>query len=153
MARQNIEWQAYERTPRTHRADWYWAMGIIACSLTVTAIILHNALFAALIVISAAALFLRTLQIPRLVRYELSSKGVWQDKEFVSYTALESFWIEEEYGEPKLIVKAKHLLSPYLILPLGDTDPETVRGFLGERLPEVEHHEPLSRKIMEFLGF
>ena len=42
---------------------------------------------------------------------------------------------------------------PYIIIPLGDADPETVRNFLLEYLNEEEHSEPLSHKLMEYLGF
>lgn len=60
-----IEWQAYNREAQAHGPDWYWAVGIIALSIVVTAVILDNVLFAVLILISTVVLFLRTLQAPR----------------------------------------------------------------------------------------
>ncbi len=148
-----IEWEAYDRQPQKHGADWYWAMGIIAVSLVVTALILNNILFAILIVISTFALFLRTLQDPRVLPYSLTTRGISVGKDFTPFTLLESFWVEEYGNEQKLILKQKTITSPFLIVPLVDTDTEEIRQFLAERLPEIEHHEPLSRKVMEYLGF
>lgn len=149
-----FEWSALERTEHNHRPDWYWAVCIITLSIAATAVILHNILFAVLIVISAIALFLRTLQKPRQISYSLTSKGLHLGSEFSSYGTLESFWIEEhEEEEPKLIIKPVALISPLFIIPLKTIDREAVRVFLAEKLLEVELHEPLSKKIMEFLGF
>ena len=97
-------------------------------------------------------MFLRTLQKPRLERYFLTAKGIWVGKEFIPYASLESFWVEAN-NDPKLIIKSKKIFAPFAILPLGDTDPEAVREYVAAYLTEVEHHEPLSKKVMEFLGF
>lgn len=146
-----IEWQAYDRPPKTNSPDWYWAVSIIALSIMVTAVILNNVLFAVLVVISTIALFLRTLQKPRLVNYELTNRGLWTNKDFQSFTTLESFWVED--NEPKLILKAKGLITPLSIIPLESIDSQAVREFLQDYLQEEEQHEPLSKRIMEYLGF
>lgn len=146
-----IEWQAYDRAPQRNGPDWYWAVGIIALSVMVTSIVLNNILFAVLVVIATVVLFLRTLQKPRLIAYALTNRGLWSNKEFQPFTSLESFWVEEQ--EPKLILKAKGLTTPLFVIPLENTDPQAARDFLGEYLPEVEQHEPLSKRIMEYLGF
>ncbi|TSC56425.1 MAG: Uncharacterized protein Greene041679_519 [Parcubacteria group bacterium Greene0416_79] len=151
-----MEWSAYDRTQKTHAPDWYWAVGIIALSIAITAVILNNLLFAALVVISAVSLCVRTLQKPRLIYYALTSRGVRTGKEFDSYQTLESFRVvevEEALGEPKLLLKAKGLLSPIRIIPLGGAGADAVREFLVQYLQEEELEEPLARKIMEFLGF
>ncbi|MEK7170236.1 MAG: hypothetical protein AAB767_03035 [Patescibacteria group bacterium] len=152
MASPKIEWQAYDRLEQHHRPDWYWAVGIIALSITVTSVLLNNVLFAVLVVISTIALFLRTLQKPQLVCYELTSRGLWAGKEFSPFSSFESFWVTE--NEPaKLIIKSKGIIIPLSVIPLADNDPQTIRDFLQDYLPEVEHQEPLSKHIMEYLGF
>ncbi len=152
MSSSKIEWEAYDRVLQTHSPDWYWAVSIIALAITITAILLHNTLFAILVVISTTVLFLRTLQKPRLVRYELTNRGLWINKEFQAFTVFESFWVTD-VGESKLIIKAKGLTTPLSIIPLDTVDADTIRDFLREYLSEVEHHEPLSKRIMEYLGF
>ena len=153
MKNQVFEWRSLERRERKHASDWYLAVGIIALSIAATAAILHNILFAVLIVISAGALFLRTLQKPREVVYALTVRGIHIGKEFTLYSALESFWIDEREAEATLIIKPKSLVSPLLIIPLQDTNADALREHLSEILLETELREPLSKKIMEFLGF
>lgn len=150
-ASSKIEWQAYDRVPQRNGPDWYWAVSILALAIAITSIVLNNVLFAVLVVIATLVLFLRTLQKPRLITYALTNRGLWSNKEFQPFTALESFWVEEQ--EPTLILKAKGLATPLFVIPLENTDREAVRDFLGEYLPEVEQHEPLSKRIMEYLGF
>lgn len=152
-AHETIEWTAMERKGHSHAPDWYWAVSIIAISIAVTAVILNNMLFAVLVALSTVVLFLRTLQKPREMQYALTVKGLWINKEFSSWKSLESFWVEDAYGEPMLIVKSKGLIAPLICIPLEGLEPEAVRDYLLTALPEVEHHEPLSKRIMEFLGF
>ena len=51
------------------------------------------------------------------------------------------------------LTSVKKVIAPFMILPLGDSDPEDAREYLAAYLTETEHHEPLSKKVMEFLGF
>ncbi len=154
MAKDTIEWKALERKGYGHTPDWYVAVSVIAISIAVTSVILHNTLFAILVVLSAVVLFLRTLQPPRTVVYALTSKGLWINKEFSPFKSFESFWVEDSDPEhATLIMKSAGLVMPLLCIPLDGQDPDSVREHLGMVLPEVEHHEPLSKKIMEFLGF
>ena len=149
----SLEWKAYDRKEVAHTPDWYWAVGIISLSIAVTSVIFNNILFAILVVISTIVLFLRTLQKPREQSYTLTNKGLRINKELNAYTSLESFWVEEIEENPMLIIKPKSLISPLFVVPLSDINPSEVREYLLNFLPEVEHHEPLSKKIMEFLGF
>lgn len=153
MTSSKIEWQAYDRMTRKHAPDWYWAVAIIALSIMVTAILLDNILFAVLVVISTIALFLRTLQKPNLVRYELTSRGIRVDKEFRPFTLFESYWVTDNPSSPKLIMKPKGLITPLLIITLGIDEADSIREFLREYLLEEEQHEPFSKRIMEYLGF
>jgi hypothetical protein len=61
----------------------------------------------------------------------------------------------EEDTEPrsKLLMKSKGMLTPLLVATLEGVPPESVRELLSEYLPEAELHEPLSMRIMEYLGF
>lgn len=151
---QKLEWQSYDRVEQRHSPDWYWAVGIIALSLAVTAVIFNNILFAILVFVSTVVLFLRTLQKPQLLRYELTNRGLWTNKDFQPFTAFDSFWVEEDTApQPKLLIKSKGMLTPLLVAPLEGVTPDAIRELLSEYLPEVEQHEPLSKRVMEFLGF
>ncbi len=151
---QKIEWQSYDRAEQRHSPDWYWAVGIIALSLAVTAVIFNNILFAILVFVSTVALFLRTLQKPQLLRYELTNRGLRTNKNFQPFTVFDSFWVEEDTEpQPKLLMKSRAMLTPLLSATLEGVTPEAIRELLSEYLPEVEQHEPLSKRVMEYLGF
>jgi hypothetical protein len=44
-------------------------------------------------------------------------------------------------------------MTPNLVIPIGDVDPEMIRAFLSERVEEVPMKEPIAHKILEFFGF
>lgn len=153
MASSKINWEVYDKVEQAHSPDWYWAVSIIALSITITSVILENTLFAVLVVVSTIALFLRKMQLPRLVRYELTNRGLWTNKEFQAFQTFESFWVEDGEIASKLILKSKNFFTPLLIIPLEEGQEDEIRDFLQEFLVEVEHQEPLAKRIMEFLGF
>ena len=149
-----IKWRAWNRRHASHAADWYIAVVIIAVSIAITSVLLHNTLFAILVVISTVVLFLRSLQRPVEIAYALTSKGLWVEKAFTPFKSFDSFFIDDTDSEtPLLILKSIGLIMPLLCIPLGSADREEVRAHLSTILPEVEHHEPLSKRIMEYLGF
>jgi len=148
-----LEWTALERKGGRHEPDWYWAVGIIAVSIATTSFILNNLLFAVFVSVSTIALFLRTLQKPRVIEYALTSKGIWIDRNFHAWKSIESFSIEETEESPLLLIKYKALTMPLLVIPLKDIDHEALHAYLIMILAEAELHEPFSKKIMEFLGF
>jgi len=148
-----IAWNALEHPYREKSADWFWAVGIITVSLAVSAIIYNNLLLASLIIIGAIALVLQAIKKPRNIHFEINKKGIGVGNTFHPYLTLESFWVEEQTEEPKILLKSKKILLSYIIIPLGGEDPEVIREYLSQYLEEVEHAEPFSQKIMEYLGF
>ncbi|MBI4120855.1 MAG: hypothetical protein HY457_01185 [Parcubacteria group bacterium] len=150
-----LSWVADEYPYREQGIEWYAILAVIFISLIGGAIFFSNYLLAALITVTAFALFVQSFRAPQKVRFELSSEGVSIGKEFFAYETLTSFWVAKGNGEhPKLIIDAKRLLLPHFVIPLGDTDTESVREYLGAYLEESdEEHEPFSHAIMEKLGF
>ena len=162
MARTQIAWSAFEYHYHPKTNDWYWAVGIIAVSVAATSVIFGNILFAFFILISAFALCIVAARKPRLLSCEINDRGIVTDASLYPFTTLESFWVEDyahireldnPHHVPKVILKSKKLFMPYIILPIEAVEPDAVRDALLEFLPEEEHMEPLSQKIMERLGF
>jgi len=149
----SVSWQAPEYPYRERGTDWFWAVGVIFVALAVIAFIYNNVLFAIFILLGGLTLFIYAIKKPRSVHFEVNEKGVIFDTSFYPYSTLESFWIEEDEEEPKILIKSKKLLMPYIIVPMGEADSQKVNECLSKHLPEEEHEEPLSHKIMEFLGF
>lgn len=149
-----ISWQAYEYEYREKGPDWFWAVVIIAGSLAVTASLLGNFLFAVLVVVGVSVLLLYARRKPSLLSYEVGERGVKVSRQVYPYEDIESFWVDDRDGDGQLLLKLKvSSFSPLIGIPLGDTSGSAVRAFLGQYLPEEKHEEPLSQKVMEFLGF
>ena len=147
-------WEAPEYVHTEKNSDWYWAVGIISISIIIASILYHNFLFAGVIALSVFLLVYFAGRAPRVIPFEVSEKGVKINTLLYPFDSLESFWIENEnLPDPKIILKSKKIFVPYVLIPLPEESSEKLRAFLRVYLPEVEHHEPLSHKIMEYLGF
>ncbi len=154
MPRQPLRWETYEYYYREKGPDWYWAVWIVALAVALLSIILSNLSFGILILMATAALTLHAGRPPKKVRCEISERGVIIEKIFYPYHAIESFGIDLHTPElPKLLLKLKRPFVPEVILLLVNVDTEVVRRYLQGYLPERDHDEPLSLKVMEYLGF
>lgn len=153
MAEKELRWETLEYKYKEKSPDWFWAVGIIAVSLAVTSILFRNILFAVFILIGAFALALYSQRRPQKVNVVLGQRGVFINDRLRTYHELDSFWLEDRDGNPRILFKSQQLTSPFLIIPIEGIRSDTIREFLLNHLEEEEHTEPLSQKILEFLGF
>lgn len=143
-----------EYEPRHRTTDWYWAVGIIAISAAAGAVLIGNLLFALLIVVGTLSLVAHTHQAPKELRIEITKRGIAVNSDLYLFDALESFWIHEYEHAPRLVIRSKRLVMPYITLPLPtDLVLSEIREVLAAYLKEEIYHEPISQKIMEYLGF
>lgn len=156
MASNPIEWEALEYEHIEKGTDWYWAVGIIALSITLISFILGNYTFAIVVIVSAFALIVGASRKPKVVRFEITKLGIHIGNEYIQYKDIKSFWVENNHhhdGVSKLFLRPRHLTYPIIDIPLENVDPEEVRDFLLEILLEDEHTESLLHKIFKALGF
>ncbi len=69
------------------------------------------------------------------------------------YSLLKSFYIEENPPFTRLMLKSSSVLNPIVIIPTINADLEKIREELSHYLEEEEINEPLSQKLLEYLGF
>lgn len=148
-----LRWSAYEHEHIERGSDWYWALGVIAVSAALTAILFDNFLFALLILIAATTLGLIARKPPELHEFEISEKGVRIGQTMHPYNTIVSFWVDEELDEPLLLIDTVTFMTPNLIIPIGEIHPEDIRESLRPHATEVPMKEPLAHKILEFFGF
>ena len=151
--REPLVWHAYEYTYKEKSADWYWAVGIIAVSMAVTSILFNNVLFAIFIVLALFTLMMYAKRKPHLLQIKLDDSGVQEGHAHYHYSTIESFWVEDRYGDAKLIMKSKKKTLPYIIIPIIEINSDSVRNHIKRYVKEEEHTEPLAKQIMEYLGF
>lgn len=153
MTNTPLEWEAHEYVHTDKSTDWYWSVGLIAITLAVIAILMHNLLFAVVIIVATAALLMLSVRKPRLIKFEINSRGVVIDDLLYPYSTLDSFWVEDKFFVDKLILKSQKPLMPLIVIPFTDINPEEMRDTMLQYLHEEEHEEPLSHSLMERLGF
>ena len=148
-----IVWETPEYVYREKSADWYWAIGIIAVSVAVTSVLFNNILFAIFIALSFFTLMLYAKRKPHLLQIKIDNRGVQVGRVKYPHSSIESFWVEDRFGDDKIIMKSRKLTMPYIVIGIEDMNAETVRNYLRKFLTEEEHAEPLARRVMEYLGF
>lgn len=150
-----LRWEGYEHEHIERGSDWFWALGIAAICIAITAILFHNLLFGMLILLAAVTMALYARVPPPLTTFEISERGIRVGGVLHRYDDVISFWVEDEHaGAPLLLVDTTKFMSPNLIIPLEEhIDPAVVRTFLKEHCEEVLMKEPLAHKILELLGF
>ncbi len=153
-ATRSIYWEAPEHNHIEKTADWYWVLGILAIAASVASIIFDNTLFGILILLAAMTMFITGNKHPRVIPFEVSPRGIRIDTDLYPYATLESFYIDEEnHTGPQLLVKSKKLFVPLLILPIPEEYVDDIESIVASRIMEEHLEEPLSHKIMEFVGF
>jgi hypothetical protein len=148
-----FNWQAPEYNHYQRSTDWFWAVGIITICISILAFVFHNGLFGILILLSAGILISYAVRKPSVIDYEINQRGIVINKDLHPYLTIDSFWIETREGNPKIILKTKKSVMPYIIIPIHDNDVDEMSAVLHNFLEEKEMHEPTSHKVMEYLGF
>ena len=148
-----LRWSAYEHEHIERGSDWFWALGVAACAITLTSILFSDVLFGILILIAASVIAMLATIPPELVQFELSDRGIRVGGTLHKFEEIISFWVEDHNVErPLLLIDTVKFMSPNLIIPIEHIDPHAIRAFLRERTEEVPMKEPVAHKILEFLG-
>ncbi len=148
-----ISWKAPEYIPKERSSDWFWAVGIIATAIIVTAILLNNVLLALFFLITTLTIFIYAKKEPALVTTEITTDGVRVENNMYPYSLLKAFWINENDVLPMLLLKSSSVINPLVIIPIGRMDLQKIHTTLSQFLVEEELEEPLSQKLLEYLGF
>lgn len=149
-----LRWSAYEHEHIERGSDWFWALGIAAVAIALTALIFHDLLFGILVLVAATTLGLLARTPPELANFEISERGIRVNGVLHRYDHIISFWVEDEHhaDRPLLLVDTTKFMSPNLIIPIEHIDPSIIRAFLKEHCEETPMKEPIAHKILEFLG-
>lgn len=150
---EKLSWQTTEYLHTKKTNDWYWIVSIVTISIAIIAVIFSNLIFAILIVIASFTLSLFASRKPEIMDVSIDASGATVGKDRYPYRELESFWVETRDVHPRLFLKSKKIFMPYIIILLEHMDPEEIKEWLEQYLPEEEHSEPLLEKILLYLGF
>lgn len=148
------EWDAPEFIFRKKTNDWYWALGIILIIGIVIAVLDKNFLIGVFIVLAITLIYFLGQKQPGIVHFEISDQGVRFDTNFFPYHNIDSFWIEDQAEQWKLVFQVRKSITPILTVPIPeDINPSEVRDVLVHYLPEQEQQEPWAHRVSEQIGF
>lgn len=148
-----ISWNVLEYQYKEKHGDWYVAFTIAIVSASAASFLLGNILFGIFIIIAAFTLMMHSVKKPEIIHVEINNNGVIVSRNLYSYNDLKSFWVEDDTDNPKIILQLDKLLTPFVVIPLGEMPSFEVQDFLSEHLEEIEHREPITHKMMDYLGF
>jgi len=149
-----FEWETVERHQEPKSGDWHSILWIVGVSACVGCAILGNWILGLLILSITFCIFVSTTHPVSLIECSITPDGVRVDKTLYPYKSLDSFTIDMQATRlPKLVLKSKKTFMPLIIIPIQNENPRTVEDAISFYLPEGEHPEPLTHKIMEYIGF
>lgn len=146
----NITWQAPEFRHYPKNVGWYITLVSISVLVIAFFVIVESDIFAAVSLgLITILIILFSRQSPRLVNVELNSKGIKFDNLHYPYKQLKYFWVVNNPRHKTIIFHTTAFLNNTLILELEDQDPEKIREFLLQYLPE--HHETEETSIQRIM--
>jgi len=149
-----FEWETLEYQSKERPQDWYWAVAVIVVALAIASFIFVNFILSIFVVLSGATLILIALRDPDVITVAINDRGVQVNQKLYPFPVFDSFWVEENEEVPLIILKSEQVYTPLILVPIAEgIDLEELRDFLVEYLDEEELEVPLSRKVLEYLGF
>ncbi|MBI3442331.1 MAG: hypothetical protein HY007_00995 [Candidatus Sungbacteria bacterium] len=149
----SLEWTAFEHEQVDFGPSWYVVPGGIMAILFALALFVQNYFFALFVLIAFAAFMLFRNQPPKKISFSIGKEGVHAGNTLYRISNIKSFWIFNRPEHLELSLETSQTFSPYVRLPLGDTDQQRIREFLLTILPEQQHQQFLLDEIMRIIGF
>jgi hypothetical protein len=150
-----LSWQAPEFRHYEKNAGWYTTL-VSVCVLIVGYFVIQKDYFAALtMAFIGAALIFFSRHVPNTVDIELTHKHVRFGNMLFPYKHIKSFWVVHNENHKTLNLETTTYLNNLLILELEDQDPEEIRMFMLQYLPEhpTYNKETFAQKLMHKLKF
>ena len=149
---QELRWKDFEYLHHKKTIDWYWGLGVVTVLGFGLAIFFGNTLLAILVGLGGISIGLFALRAPKEIEYVISERVVMLGEEVHPYNELESFSIDHQHHDVKLIIISKKFFLPYIVITIKEHHPDSVREYLVRKLPEASHREPLIHAIAERIG-
>lgn len=149
-----LSWHALEYPHSHRRPEWFLTLAVVTIALVITALVFRNYFFAFFLAVAGALIGWFAMRAPKFISFAITNEGVMIDRRFHEFKELKSFWI---FYDPPLFdeisIISKKTIMPRIVIPLGGTPQEKVRGILRRFLPEEKQEESLITLVSRVLGF
>jgi hypothetical protein len=151
---EKLSWQAPEFRTYEKNSGWYVTLISVAI-LIIGFFVIQKDLFAAITTaILAVLVVIFSKQKPEIVSIEMDHKAVKIGNIEVPYKQIKHFWVVHKEHHKTLNMETTTLINNMIILELGSQDPENVRMFLSQHLPEHKQTEPTPiQRLTHWLKF
>jgi hypothetical protein len=149
-----IEWEAKEYISQKKGAWWYVGLFLAVAILAGVAIWMSEAdswSFIALLVVAAVALVIYSNREPKMVRYELTKRGIREGGRFYDFSTFKSFGILEERGSFAVVLMPRKRFALSATIYFPEEKGEQIVDFFGKRLPMEAIKLDLFDKIARIL--
>jgi hypothetical protein len=156
MDNQNkISWQAYEFKHYEKNYGWYVATAAISI-LVIGFFVINRDIFAAISlgIMAIFILFFFAGQKPQIIEIEINTEHIKYGNLIFPYKQIKYFWIVNNERHKTLNFHTTALLNNVMIFQLENQEPEKIRSYLIQHVPEHEEtEETFAQKIMHSLKF
>jgi hypothetical protein len=150
---QPISWTVGGGEPLERSNDWYWGLGLFAIVGAGASVFFGNILLAVILLVGAFSIAVLTIRGPREHKVSVDPRGISVDGTRYPYTAVYSFWVEQEFNPPHLFLSMRGVLAPHFSFPIPDrAQAQEVRAFLQKFATEEEQGPRLGDRLAEIFG-
>lgn len=136
------KWQAHEYVQYERGVRWYIIMVSVMLLAIGVSIYIRNVMMAVTFVLLSILLYVYSRREPREVAFLLTNRSLVAGTLEYDYQGFKSFWVFEPHGSPAyLSIQRNKVYLPYLSIPLGEEDPNVIREYLKQFVPEVKQEE------------
>lgn len=147
-----ISWQASEYIHMERNALWFVSVVAVGIVLLALSIFLMKAwTFSVLVVVMVVAVLVLAKRPPRVLKYTLSSKGLYVMDQLHPLSEYKSFGIIRDEGEYSVMLTPIKRFSPGLTVYFPANMGEKIVDFLGRRLPMQDLQLDVVDKIVRKL--
>jgi hypothetical protein len=151
----HISWEAWEFRHYPKTFGWYVALVSVFVLLIAFFVLVESDIFAAVTLgIVGILIIFFSRQTPLRVNVQITGKGVHFGNLFYPYKQIKYFWVVHNDRHQTLNFHTSAFVNNVLILELEDQNPDHIRDFLLQYLPEhSETQETTVQKIMHKFNF
>lgn len=153
-SKDTMSWTTLEHSHQKKSSDWYWIVSIISLVIILVSIYFENYTFAAVILFAVVVFFMQADRDPDTLKIGLDNKGIYVNKKHYPYEDIESFYLEDDFGVPRILLKSHKIFMPLIVIPYADkVDRDDLEFFLGYYLDQEKLRESTLQILLESVGF
>jgi hypothetical protein len=145
------QWQAFEHNPnRKLNPNFTIFASVFLFGIVLYALFTESPIMAVTFLLIGIVGRLTLDQKPRLLACSITLEGVAVNRDLYLFENILSFWIIDKEHSKCISLKTTGQLTPFVSIPLGESDPAVIRDMLL-RFAKEERHDPTLIDVIEKL--